>query len=229
MKDAMPTASGVRRKVVRDQTRHQAIIICDDHAAIRAGVSHILEQRNKHIVGACGAVAELLALVRKHPDAIVVIDLGIDQLPFPELMTKLRKAAPPCRVVVYSMREAPGTIELCYDAGAIAFVPKSDDPEEIVRAVDRAEQSERYLPPSVASSLANFHLEDRRSPLGMLSAQEREVFVGYARGEVVDALAGRLGVSDKRIQNLLSLISKKLDAPRSAFYQIARRCGVVDV
>ncbi|WP_157739245.1 response regulator transcription factor [Herbaspirillum sp. meg3] len=228
MKDAMPTASGARRKADRDQTRLQAIIICDDHAAIRAGVSHILEQRNKHIVGACGAVPELLALVRKHPYAIVIIDLGIDQLPFPELMTKLRKTAPPCRVVVYSMREAPGTIELCYDAGAIAFVPKSDDPEEIVRAVDQAEKSERYLPPSVASSLANFHIEDRRSPLGMLSAQEKEVFVGYAKGESVDALARRLGVSDKRIQNLLSQVVKKIDAPRSAFFQVARRFGVVE-
>jgi len=228
MKDAMPAASEIKRKIGRDENRHQAIIICDDHAAIRAGVRHILEQRNKDIVGACGTVPELLALVRRHPDAIVVIDLGIDQLPFPELMTKLRKAAPPCRIVVYSMREAPGTIELCYDAGAIAFVPKSDDPEEIIRAVERAEQSERYLPPSVASSLANFHIEDRRSPLGMLSAQEKEVFVGYARGESVDALAGRLGVSDKRIQNLLSQVVKKIDAPRSAFFQVARRFGVVE-
>jgi DNA-binding NarL/FixJ family response regulator len=228
MKDAMPTTSGARRKIARDEPHHQTVIICDDHAAIRAGVSHILEQRDKHIVGACGAVPELLALVKKYPEAIVVVDLGIDQLPFAELMTKLRKAAPPCRVVVYSMREAPGTIELCYDAGAIAFVPKSDDPEQIVKALECAELGERYLPPSVASSLANFHIEDRGSPLGMLSAQEKEVFVGYARGESVEALAGRLGVSGKRVQNLLSLISQKLDVPRTAFFQVARRCGAMD-
>jgi len=60
MKDAMPTTSGARRKIARDEPHHQTVIICDDHAAIRAGVSHILEQRDKHIVGACGAVPEFL-------------------------------------------------------------------------------------------------------------------------------------------------------------------------
>ncbi len=174
MKDAMSVAPDSRKKGAA-ATRRQSVIVCDDHAAIRAGVTHILEQQDKRIVGGCGAIPDLLALIKQHPDAIVVTDLGIDRLPFPDLMTLLRKASSRCRIVVYSMREAPGTIELCYDAGAIAFVPKSADPEEIVKAVESAGQGERYLPSSVASTLANFHIEGRRSPLGMLSEQEKEV------------------------------------------------------
>ncbi|WP_081768816.1 response regulator transcription factor [Herbaspirillum sp. RV1423] len=229
MKNIPTTAPASRQKTGATEVHSQAVIICDDHAAIRAGVTRILEERNKRVVGGCGAVPDLLALVKQYPGAVVVMDLGIDQLPFPELMTMLRAASPGCRIVVYSMREAPGTIALCYDAGAIAFVPKSADPEEIVKAVDCARHDERYLPPSVAAALANFHIEDRRSPLATLSAQEKEIFIGYAKGETVDALARRLSVSEKRIQNLLSQIAKKIDAPRSTFFQVARRHGVIDV
>jgi two-component system, NarL family, invasion response regulator UvrY len=127
------------------------------------------------------------------------------------------------------MREAPATIGLCYEAGALAFVPKSSEPEEIIKAVESACSGQRYIPPSVASNLANFHIADRNSPMNMLSAQEKDMFVGYANGETVETLAQNFGVSDKRVQNVLSQISKKLDAPRSTFFQVARRYGLIDL
>lgn len=217
-----------RRKVQPASAAQVPIIICDDHAAIRAGIARILEEQKMAVIEGCDTVPALLTLVRQCPNAVVITDLAIDQLPFPALAAKLHSLSADCRIVVYSMREAPATIGLCYEAGALAFVPKSSEPEEIIKAVESACADQRYIPPSVAANLANFHIADRNSPMSMLSAQEKNMFAGYAKGETVEMLARRFGVSDKRVQNILSQISKKLDAPRSAFFQVARRYGLID-
>lgn len=227
MSNSTPVLSSRRQE--QSVAIHRApIIICDDHAAIRAGLGRILEEHKIVVSGGCDTVSALFRLVKEHPNAVVITDLAIGQLPFPALMEKLHSLSPDCKIVVYSMREAPATIGLCYEAGALAFVPKSSEPVEIVKAVECAINDQRYIPPSVAANLADFHIADRNSPLSMLSAQEKEMFVGYAKGETVEMLARSFGVSDKRVQNLLSQISKKLDAPRSAFFQVARRYGLID-
>lgn len=215
------------RSPARPRASAERVIICDDHIAIRSGLTRILEDNKIAVAGECGTTPALLELVRLHPDAVVITDLGIDELPFPALMAKLKKQAADCKVVVYSMREAPATIGLCYEAGATAFVPKSASPEELFQAIKNAVQGEQYFPASVASQLASFHV-DKKAPPNILSAREKDIFVGYAKEGTVEALAAKMGVSDKTVQNLLSQIAKKLDAPRSTFHQLARKYGLLD-
>jgi len=204
------------------------IIICDDHIAIRAGVMKILEEQGITAVSECNTVAVLLDLVRQYPNSIVITDLAIDETPLPTLIAQLRNQSANCQIVVYSMREAPSTIGLCYEEGVAAFVPKSAEPEEIVKAIEAANRGERYFPAAVASELANFHV-DRRAPSNVLSPREMAVFIGYAKEETVEILATKLGISERTVNNLLSLIAKKLDVPRSAFHHVARRYGLLDV
>jgi DNA-binding NarL/FixJ family response regulator len=203
------------------------VIICDDHIAIRAGLRLILERGSIQVVGECDSVMTLLDLVRLNPNAIVITDLGVDEVQFPNLVSQLRNQSADCQIVVYSMREAPATIGLCYEAGAIAFVPKSADPDEIIKAINRASNGDRYFPASVASELAGLLL-DRTSPKALLTARELEIFIGYVREGTVEALAERIGISDKTVQNLLSQIAKKLNSPRSTFHNLAREHGLID-
>lgn len=205
-----------------------AVIVCDDHFAIRAGVIKILEQQAIHVIGECSTVASLVELVQQYPDAVIIMDLGMGEIPLRELVATLHEQSPACKVVVYSMREAPSTIGLCYEAGALAFVPKRADPEELIKAITHAHQGERYFPASVASELANLHV-DGNAPANVLSSREMEIFIAYAKREGVDALAARLGISDRSVHNTLSRIAKKLDVPRSTFTDIARRYGLIDI
>ncbi|HEY8102190.1 MAG TPA: response regulator transcription factor [Burkholderiaceae bacterium] len=204
------------------------IVICDDHIAIRKGVQRILEEQNFPVVGSCSDVATLIMLVRNHPTAIIVTDLAVEETPFPELLKTLKMESTDCQVVVYSMREAPATIGLCYKAGAIAFVPKSAEPAEIITAIEYAIRGERYFPVSVATELANFNL-DHTSPQDILSKSEMPIFLGYCKLGSVKALAEQMDIPEKTIQNVLSRIAKKLEAPRSTFHHIARRNGLIDL
>lgn len=226
-RNTIPAHPGTNEEMQNNIAKKATVIVCDDHIAIRAGIAKILESYGIAVVGECFAVSTLLELVSHHPNAIVITDLAVDKVPFPALVEKLHKQTSKCRIVVYSMRESPATIGLCYEAGASAFVPKRSEPEELIKAVESARLGERYFPPSVASNLANFHI-DRNAPSHSLSAREMEIFLSFSKNETIEALAERLGISDKTVQNILTQISKKLDVPRTSFHQVAVRYGLLD-
>ncbi len=203
------------------------VIVCDDHIAIRAGLARILEGKGISVVGECYTVVALLELVRQYPSAVILTDLDVEGVPFPELMRRVRVESRNAKVVVYSMRESAVTIHLCYDSGATAFVPKRSTQDEIVKAIEAANRSEQYLPPDVAANLAKLTI-DSNAPQNVLNTREREIFVSFVRGESLESMAVRLEVSERTLNNTLSQISKKLDAPRTSFFQIAKRYGLIE-
>ncbi len=206
-----------------------AIIICDDHIAIRTGVAAILADHKFSIVGTCESLAQLIKLLRQHKSAVVVTDLAIDGVPFPTLAEILRTNTPDCKIIVYSMRESPATVALCYSSGALAFVPKRSDPQEIVNAVTSAIVSERYIPISIAPNLANYHYANQSSRINLLTKREMEFFLAYAKGDAVADIASQVGLSDGSVQNKLTSVSKKLEIPRQKFREYTEILGLLDI
>ncbi|MES2887765.1 MAG: response regulator transcription factor [Pseudomonadota bacterium] len=201
------------------------VILCDDHVAIRAGLRAMLERDGMQVVGECSTAVDLMNLAQAHPLAVVITDLGVDDLQFPELMAALRSHAPGSRVVVYSMRETPAIADLCYQAGATAFVPKSAEFGEVTTAVRMASQGQSYVPAMVVSELITVR-SAQRNPRTLLSAKDLELFTHYAEGHTVPQLAQALGLSEKTVQNRLTHISKTLAVARSAFHVLAREYGL---
>jgi DNA-binding NarL/FixJ family response regulator len=203
------------------------IIICDDHIAVRQGLVTILETAGIRVVGTCSSILELLTLASGHPNAIVITDLAVDGWNFPELAKDLWKISRQIKVVVYSARESAVTMGLCYDVGAVAFVPKTASPDEIIKAIEFARAGERYFPAEVASTVYAL-THDRNNIESILTSRELNIFVSYSRGHTIDSIAKAMDVSEKTVQNVLSEISKKLDCPRSSFSEFARQKGYLD-
>lgn len=201
------------------------VIICDDHIAIRSGLRGILEEAHFNVVAVCETVPALITALSEHQDAVVITDLGVGGLPFQQLLIELRTHVPDCRVIAYSMRETAATIGVCYDAGALAFVPKSADIEEIIKALDTAAAGQQYFPPSVAAELASLHV-DKRNPRSLLSDRELALLVSYVENDNIEVLADRHGLSAKTVQNTLSMISKKLGIARTSFHKLVQDYGL---
>lgn len=202
------------------------VIICDDHIGIRRGLQTILKEEGVNVVGLCGSVDELLDLARSHPTSIVILDLQIDGLEFPELVEKLREQSKDIKVVVYSARESAVTMGMCYEFGAVAFIPKNSTQDDIINALRFAADGERYFPNAVAPVVWGLS-RDRNNIESRLSPREMELFLGYCRDPSIPKLAESTGLAEKSVQNALSTISKKLDAPRTTFLHLAQKCGLL--
>jgi DNA-binding NarL/FixJ family response regulator len=67
------------------------VIVCDDHIAIRAGLKQILEGQHIVVVGECQSLDELRSVVKGHPWAVLVTDLGVDNASFATLQSVVRQ------------------------------------------------------------------------------------------------------------------------------------------
>ena len=205
-----------------------SVIICDDHQAIRAGLGELLREFGVDICASVGTVSELLAAVGDHPDALVISDLGVESTAFRDLMAEITDISPGCRVIIYSMRDTPSSIRVCYDLGAYAFVPKSSDVDEIVKALRWAASGMKYFPDDVAAELEELE-DDSSNPRNVLTGREFAVFMTFVHVGSAEAVAERQDITLKTTQNLLGIISKKLGVPRSQFHRVASENGLLDI
>lgn len=203
-----------------------SVIVCDDHQMIRVGLCVTLATEEIISVGECGNIEDLLRIAKNHPNAVVVTDLGVDNTQFPELMQKLRAESPSVKVVVYSMREQPSVADLCYRAGARAFVPKSADIDELVKAIRAAHLGKLYVPSIVGSEMMASAC-DPRSPMQILSRKDLEIFVDFASGLSADEIAQKVGLSNQTIHNRLTKISKALGVSRGGLRFVARDFHII--
>lgn len=204
------------------------VIICDDHIAIRAGLRQILERAKIRVAGECEDLPQLLALTERYPAAVLMTDLGVDDVPFTKLVSEVHRRAAAMPIIVYSMRETPATISLCYQEGASAFVPKRADISEIVEAVLAVGAGKVYFTREVAANLAAMQVVPS-PPKEILLPRELQVFIAYAKSPNINQIAADLSVTSKTVQNTVSAISKKLDIPRNQFYATAVKHGLIDV
>jgi len=94
--------------------------------------------------------------------------------------------------------------------GVHGFVMKRSDLATLREAVRRVAAGEKYYCPASARLLVEKMVDESQAVAANLTAREREVLRGYARGENPKALAERLSVSTKTVQNHLVLLKDKL-------------------
>lgn len=112
------------------------ILVVDDHEIVRMGIRTLFAQRPEWLI--CGeaddgraAVAEVMS---SKPN-VVILDLLLqgDMSGF-DTATQIRKAAPACKIVFFSIHDVPATARM---AGADAFVSKAAGVRELLATIDR--------------------------------------------------------------------------------------------
>ena len=95
------------------------------------------------------------------------------------------------------------------DAGAIGYMLKDAEPEEIYRGVRAAARGESPLDPKAAQAL--IAARATRPPDVELTDRERDVLALIAEGRANKVIARRLGISEKTVKNHVTRILQALD------------------
>lgn len=122
-----------------------SLLILDDDAAFRTRLSRALEGRG-FAVTAAGSVAEANEIAAKSPPAYAVLDLRLEDGSGLAVVEALNRHRPDCRVVMLTGYGAIATAVAAVKAGAIDYLAKPADPEDIVKAL-LARPDERPEPP----------------------------------------------------------------------------------
>jgi two-component system response regulator DesR len=112
------------------------ILIADSQAKVRRALQMRLEQADQiQVVGEATDAPNLLSRIVNTAADLVLLDGNLPGLPMAELLSVLRQAWPQLRIIVLSTRPEAGPTAL--EAGADAFVSKSDPAEHLLAAIEK--------------------------------------------------------------------------------------------
>jgi two-component system, NarL family, uhpT operon response regulator UhpA len=181
--------------------------IVDDHQVLLDGLTAWIRARTDdvRVAVACTTWHRLLAS-DAYPVDVVLLDLELgDALPAAVKIATLRMAG--VATVVVGTTAAPAMVRECISAGALGFVPKSEDASVLLDAVRTAARGETYLSATVAAALL---ADDGRAEAApRLSEQERRVLVLYASGLPMKSVARRLDVGYETAKSYLGRVRDK--------------------
>jgi DNA-binding NarL/FixJ family response regulator len=160
------------------------------------------------LVGVASNGAEAIELVGEHSPDVVLIDLVMPEVDGVGATRTLVANQPDLPIVVLTSFSDQARILAALDAGAVGYLLKDGDPEELVRGLLAAARGESPLHPRAAGALLSAR---RNSPDGRrLSAREQEVLVLIADGLSNKRIAMRLEISEKTVKAHLTRIYAQL-------------------
>jgi two-component system NarL family response regulator len=201
------------------------ILIVDDHALLRAGLSASLgAEPDMEIVAAAANGQEAVEVFRQHQPDIVVMDLKMPVMGGVEAIKAIRRQSPAARIVVLSTYEGDDDIYRALQAGAASYLLKDTLAEDLVRVIREIFAGGRPLPPPVAQRLADRMLQPE------LTARELDVLRLIARGMRNKEIAARLGIGEETTQGHVKNILAKLGLhDRTEAVAVAVRRGIVHI
>jgi two-component system, NarL family, invasion response regulator UvrY len=205
------------------------VLIVDDHPIVRAGLRRLLAAEPSIDIREATDSKQALSLYREQRPTLVILDLNLPGLGGLEALGRLKAADPEARILVLSMHDDETHVTRALQAGAMGYVTKNTDPEELLEAIARVAAGHTYIEREIAEALVFASLRASPHALQDLSSRELEILRLLAEGRSLPQIADTLGIGYKTAANNCTRIKAKLGAASTAdLIRIAIRSGLVD-
>jgi DNA-binding NarL/FixJ family response regulator len=193
------------------------LLIVDDHQLITDGLSHILKSENSiREILIAGNGQEAVAIALENDIDCVIMDINMPVLNGLEATKQIKKEKPAIKIIVVSMQCDASIVTKMLKAGANAYINKDTGKCELLKAIGKVMQGEKYISPEIAHNLF-IHLSDRdvaaTEPQKHLTGREVEILRLIADGLTNQVIAGKLFLStltiDTHRKNMLAKLQLK--------------------
>lgn len=201
------------------------IMLVDDHYLVRVGLASIIALEPDMTVCAEASTGEqAIQLFRVHRPDVTLMDLRLSGLNGAETTQAIHQEFPDARIIVISTYIGDEEIYTSLQAGAMAYLSKSVQREELVQAIRKAAAGLRHIPPEVAQRLAE------RVGRTQLSARELEVLRLLVSGKRNRTIADELDITEGTVKlHVSSILSKLGVADRTEAVTVALQRGIVQL
>ena len=185
------------------------VLIVDDHAVVRQGLRMFLSMDPElEIVGEAGDGAEGVKMARELKPQIVLMDLLMPVMDGIEATTAVRKEMPDVEVIALTSVLEDGSVIGAVKAGAIGYLLKDTEADELRRAIKAAAAGKVQLSPEAAARLMReVNAPAEHEPL---TERERDVLKLLAGGLTNKEIALKLEVGESTVKTHVSNILLKL-------------------
>ncbi len=202
------------------------VLLVDDHRIVRQGVRAYLHTlADIQVIAEADSCAAALTVVAEHHPDVVLMDLEMPgDLDGIGATRAIRKLRPETQVIVVTSHHQDEYIFPAVRAGAISYLLKDVEPDELAAAIRKAAQGEAVLDSRVASRIVQ-ELQGLRkdavNPFTELSEREFEVLRLIAAGKSNAEIAETLVIGESTVKTHIGNILRKLhldDRTQAAVY-----------
>jgi two-component system NarL family response regulator len=193
------------------------VLVCDDHALFRRGLTMVLEEEDDiEVVAEAGNGAEAVELACALAPDVVLMDVRMPKLDGISAARRILECIPNAAVIMLTVSEEEDDLFEAMKAGAAGYLLKEISVDEVGRSVRAVHRGQRLVTPSLATRLITEFdgVSERSTPRGVeapqLTPRELEVLRHVAEGATNREVAGRLGISENTVKNHVRNILEKL-------------------
>ena len=187
------------------------ILIADDHAIVRSGLTGVLDSKpDMEVVAQAEDGAEAVEKALKEDVHLAILDVSMPRMTGIQAAAELQKRKPELKILMLSMHDSEQFLFESLKAGASGYVLKSAADTDIVDAVRAAMRGDSYLYPSAVATLVRDYVDRGgrgEEQFDVLTPRELEVLKLIAEANTSKEIAEKLFISiktvDRHRQNIL--------------------------
>ncbi|MBF0186519.1 MAG: response regulator transcription factor [Magnetococcales bacterium] len=207
------------------------ILLVDDHAIVRAGLRHLLNQTgDMEVAGEAADGNEAVKRMTEESWDVVLLDISMPGKDGLEVLRHVRAVKPDLPILILTMHDEELLALRYLKAGAAGYVTKDSAPEQLEKAIRRVVSGGRHIDQEMAERLVMAWDTDVDRPLhGTLSDREYTVLCRIASGKTVTTIAEDLGLSPRTVSTYRSRILDKMKMKNNAeLTHYALKYGLVE-
>jgi DNA-binding NarL/FixJ family response regulator len=204
------------------------VAIADDHRVVRVGLEQLLATFDDvELLGSSeDGEATVTFAAETRPD-VLLLDMSMPDLDGIGVTKRLANVSPATKVVLFTSFSDREGIVRALDAGAVGYLLKDAEPEEIHAAIRAAARGEAPLAPRAAAELLASRRERAASHVE-LTNREKEVLGLVISGNANKQIARKLGISEKTVKGHLTNLFQRIGvADRTQAALWAERTGAL--
>lgn len=201
------------------------IMLVDDHYLVRMGLTSIISLEPDMTVCAEASTGEqALTLFRTHRPDVTLMDQRLPGMTGSQATQAIRAEFPSARILVLSTYVCDEEIYNAMQFGAMGYLSKSVQREELTQAIRKAASGRRHITPEVAALLADGMSRSH------LSSRELDVLRLLVGGKRNREIASSLDITEGTVKlHVSSILGKLAVADRTEAVTVALQRGIVQL
>ena len=189
-------------------------LVIDDHPVFVAALETLLKNMHRDIgIDTATSAEAALRHIEYHPDyQFILLDLTMPGLDGFAFLRALEQRKLPIPVIIVSSSEEPETIHACINAGAVGYIPKSYDLDQMAKAIEHINEGEIYLPQAFMQTTAQTDeavVKQRCEQIG-ITDKTHQVLLWLAKGKTNKEIADELNISVHTVKAHLAKLFERL-------------------
>ncbi len=186
------------------------IMIVDDHAVVRLGLTAIIENNTEYEVHCdAGSSAEAFRKIERCKPDLILLDYKLPDGDGVTMCHEIKRTYPEIKIIILSAFCDEFMIREALQAGADGYLMKTIDKNAIMNAIEKVLGGEKSVDPSLLSSLVDAVKGDTK--LYDLTVKEKDILNLLAKGLKNKEISKELFISEKTVRNYLTRIFEKIN------------------